>query len=147
MAVAANEATSFSHFPNFYPEHQSDGLSPHYVGEQWYFAKAPRDQNKFVDIDGTIDKKIEALWEHEAQMVLTVADMKIRLQHSGLSVPWLDSLDPHDYREVIAKQMQAAGRATAVRSGLSCKYAEGFRRERFGGIDSLANDQQLAEDV
>ena len=147
VATAANEATNFSHFPNFYPEHQSEGLAPHYVGEQWYFAKAPRDQNKFVDIDDTIGRKIEALWEHEAQMVLTVADMQTRLQHSGLSVPWLETLDPHDYRDVIAKQMKSAGRAAASRSGLACTYAEGFRRERFGGIDALAKNQHLAEDV
>ena len=147
VAVAANEAASFSHFPNFYPEHLADGLAPHYVGEQWYFAKSPRDQNKFVDIDGTIDRKIEALWQHEAQMVLTVTDMKFHLEHAGLNVPWLEALDPHDYRDVIAKQMKAAGRATATRSGLGCTYAEGFRRERFGGIESLAQGQQLAEDV
>jgi len=147
VAVAANEATSFSHFPNFYPEHQADGLAPHYVAEQWYFAKAPRDQNKFVDVDDTIDRKIEALWEHQAQMVLTVADMKTHLEHSGLSVPWLASLDPHNYRGVIAKQIRAAGRATAARSGMTCTYAEGFRRTRFGGIESLAKDQQLAEDA
>ena len=52
---------------------------------------------------------------------------------------------PH--RDVIAKQMKAAGRATAARAGLNCTYAEGFRRERFGGIDSLAKDQQLTEDL
>ena len=147
VAVAASEAASFSHFPNFYPEQLAEGLGPHYVGEQWYFAKSPRDQNKFVNIDGFIEKKIEALWQHEAQMVLTVADMKRHVDASGLSVPWLRALDPHDYRTVITKQMHAAGRAVAARSGLSCTYAEGFRRTRYGGIESLAKDQQIPEDV
>ena len=147
VAVAANEAASFAHFPNFYPEHAADGVQPHYVSEHWYFAKSPRDQNKFVDIDAHIDTKIEALWQHEAQMVLTVADMKCHQQASGLNIPWLEALDPHDYRDVTAKQMKAAGRATAARSGLGCTYAEGFRRSRFGGIESLAKDQQVAEDV
>ena len=86
-----------------------DGLEPHYVGEQWYFAKSPRDQNKFVDIDGHIQQKIEALWQHTEQMVLTVADMKHHLAGSGLDVPWLRDLDPRDYRGVIEKQMRAAG--------------------------------------
>lgn len=147
VAVAANEAASFAHFPNFYPEHAADGLLPHYVGEHWYFAKSPRDQNKFVDIDDHIERKIEALWQHEAQMVLTVADMKCHLRASSLDVPWLEALDPHDYRDVISRQMKAAGRAVASRSGLACMYAEGFRRTRFGGIESLAKDQQIAEDV
>jgi hypothetical protein len=80
-------------------------------------------------------------------MVLTVADMKQHLAASGLSVPWLQELDPHEYRAVITKQMHAAGRAVAARSGLGCTYAEGFRRTRYGGIESLAKDQQIAEDV
>ena len=147
VAIAANEATSFSHFPNFYPEHRTEGLEPHYVSEHWYFAKSPRDQNKFVDIDATIDRKIAALHKHEAQMVLTVADMQYSLRASGLDVPWLASLDPHNYHDVIARQMQAAGRAVAQRSGLGCTYAEGFRRTRYGGIESLAKGQQIAEDI
>ena len=147
VATAASEASTFAHFPNFYPEQMSEGLEPHYVGEQWYFAKSPRDQNKFVDIDGTIDKKIAALHQHEAQMVLTVMDMQFELSASGLNVPWLTELDPHDYHAVIDKQMRAAGKAVAKRAGLTCTYAEGFRRVRFGGIESLAKEQTIAEDV
>jgi N,N'-diacetylchitobiose non-reducing end deacetylase len=147
VATAASEAASFSHLPNFHPEHRTDGLMPHYVGEHWYFAKSPRDQNKFVEIDGFIDRKIDALCAHTEQMVLTVADMQHHLAASGLDVPWLAELDPRNYREVIAKQMQRAGAAVAKRAGLSCQYAEGFRRSRFGGIESWANDQPIAEDV
>ncbi len=147
VATAANEAASFAHFPNFYPEQLSDGLKPHYVGETWYFAKSPRDQNKYVDIDATIETKVDALCKHEAQMVLTVADMQHSLRASGLDVPWLAALDPHDYRGVIERQMKHAGAAAAKRSGLGCRYAEGFRRTRFGGIESWAKDQQISEDV
>lgn len=147
VAVAAGEAASFSHFPLYYPDQLRDGLAPHYVSETWFFAKAPRDQNKFVDIDGYIDKKIEALYQHEAQMVLTIADMQHHLRASGLNVPWLAELDPHDYREAIASRMKAAARGVADRAGLGCTFAEGFRRTRYGGIESLAKDQQIPEDV
>jgi LmbE family N-acetylglucosaminyl deacetylase len=147
VATAASEAATFSHFPNFYPEQIADGVATHCVGEHWYFAKSPRDVNKYVDIDGYIDKKIEALWQHEAQMVLTVADMQHHLRTSGLDVPWLAQLDPHNYHDVIARQMKSAGEAVAARSGLGCRYAEGFRRTRHGGIESLAKDQQIAEVV
>jgi LmbE family N-acetylglucosaminyl deacetylase len=147
VATAASEAAAFSHFQNFYPEQLRDGLEPHYVGEHWFFAKSPRDQNKFVDIDAWIDKKIAALHAHTAQMVLTVRDMQFGLAASGLDVPWLASLDPHDYHAVIDKQMRAAGAAVAGRAGLNCQYAEGFRRSRFNGIESLAKDQTIPEDV
>jgi len=147
VAVAASEAASFSHFPLYYPEQLAEGLQPHYVSETWFFAKSPRDQNKFVDIDGYIEKKIEALYQHEAQMVLTIADMQHHLRASGLDVPWLAQLDPHDYQEAIARRMKQGARAVAQRAGLQCEYAEGFRRTRYGGIESLARDQQIAEDV
>lgn len=147
VAVAANEAASFAHFPLFYPEQIAEGLAPHYVGEQWYFAKAPRDQNKFVDIDDFIEAKIRALWAHTEQMVLTVGDMKIALAASGLDVPWLAEMETRNYHPVIERQMQRAGAAVAKRAGLDCRYAEGFRRVRFNGIESLAEGQTIAEDV
>ena len=39
VAWAAMEAASFSHFPLYHPEHRDAGLEPHYVGEQYFFAK------------------------------------------------------------------------------------------------------------
>ncbi len=147
VAMAACEAASFAHFPLYHPELLAEGLRPHYVAEQWYFAKSPRDQNKFVDVDGYIDKKIEALYQHEAQMVLTIADMQHHLSASGLDVPWLATLDPHDFREPIAVRMKQGARALAQRAGLQCEYAEGFRRTRYGGIESLVKDQSIPEDV
>ncbi len=145
VAVAASEAASFAHFPLYYPEQIADGLEPHYVGEQWFFAKAPRDQNKFVDITDYIDKKIEALCCHESQMVLTVQDMQIALRASGLDVPWLAEADPHDYRAIIDRGQRAVARAVGRRAGF--EYAEGFRRTRFGGVERFAEGQELAEHV
>ncbi|HEY8172992.1 MAG TPA: PIG-L deacetylase family protein [Dehalococcoidia bacterium] len=147
VAVAANEAASFSNFPLYHPDQLDSGLQPHYVHEQWYFAKSPRDQNKYVDIDGFIDTKVHALCAHTEQMVLTVGDMKRHLEASGLSVPWLEELDAHDYHGVIERQMKRAGAAVAKRAALACQYAEGFRRVRYGGIESLAPDQTIPEDV
>ena len=147
VATAASEAAAFSHFQNFYPEHLAERLETHYVSEHWFFAKSPRDQSKFVDIDDYMEVKIRALHAHTAQMVLTVRDMQFGLEASGLDVPWLASLDPHDYHAVIDKQMRAAGSAVATRAGLSCEYAEGFRRSRYNGVESLAKDQSVPEDV
>ncbi|HLA19160.1 MAG TPA: PIG-L deacetylase family protein, partial [Dehalococcoidia bacterium] len=68
VAWAAMEAASFSHFPLYHPEHRDAGLEPHYVGEQYFFAKTPQDANKAVDISACIDRKIEALCQHVSQM-------------------------------------------------------------------------------
>ncbi len=145
VARAASEAASFAHFPLYYPEQLEEGLEPHYVSEQWFFAKAPRDRNKFVDITGQIDKKIEALLLHESQMVLTVADLQFGLRASGLDAPFLAGRDPHDYGEVIERQIRAVARAVGRECGF--EYAEGFRRTRFGGIERFAQGQELPEDV
>ena len=145
VATAANEAASFSHFPLYHPKQIEEGLQPHYVAEQWYFAKAPRDQNKFVDISHYIDKKIEALCLHESQMVLTVRDLQFALEASGLDLPWLADLDPHDYRSAIDRQIRAVCHAVGRAHGF--EYAEGFRRDRFGPIPRLAEGQEPEEIV
>jgi LmbE family N-acetylglucosaminyl deacetylase len=145
VAMAAHEAASFAHFPLYEPEQLSGDIKPQYVSEQWYFAKAPRDRNKFVDITATIDRKIEALCRHTSQMVLTVRDMQYALEASGLDVPWLASLDPHDFRDVIDKQIRATARAVGREAGF--EYAEGFRRTRYAGIERLAKGQELPEKV
>jgi LmbE family N-acetylglucosaminyl deacetylase len=145
VAMAAHEAAAFAHFPLYEPGQIAEGLEPQYVGEQWYFAKAPRDRNKFVDITETIDRKIEALCRHTSQMVLTVRDMQYSLEASGLDVPWLAALDPHDFREAIDKQIRATARAVGREAGF--EYAEGFRRTRYSGIERVAKGQEIAEDV
>ncbi len=144
VAWAAHEAASFAHFPLYYPEHLKEGLEPYYVGEQWFFAKSPRDVNKYVDITDYIDRKIEALCQHESQMVLTVADIQNALRGSGLSYPPLENLDPHDYRELIADRIKRV--ASAVGHAAGYEYAEGFRRQRFAGIEHTVG-QTLEEDV
>jgi LmbE family N-acetylglucosaminyl deacetylase len=144
VAWAAHEAASFAHFPLYCPEHLKEGLEPHYVSERWFFAKSPRDVNKYVDITDYIDRKLEALYQHESQMVLTVADAQFGLRASSLDVPALANLDPHDYRQVIAEQVKGIARAVGRAAGY--EYAEGFRRERFGGIERIVG-QTAEEDI
>ena len=145
VAMAAHEAASFAHLPLYHPEQIEEGMAPHYVSEQWFFAKSPRDRNKFVDITGYIDQKIEALCQHTSQMVLTVQDVQFALHASGLDVPWLEHLDPHDYRDVIERQIRAVAQAVGRECGF--EYAEGFRRTRFGAVERLAKGQEFPEDV
>ena len=86
VATAANEAASFAHFPNFYPEHVAEGLSLHCVSEQWYFAKSPRDQNKFVDIDRYMDQKIEIDRLITHKLPLEKINDAFDLMHEGTSI-------------------------------------------------------------
>jgi LmbE family N-acetylglucosaminyl deacetylase len=145
VAWAAMEAASFSHFPLYHPEHQEDGLPPHYVAEQYYFAKVPKDVNKTVDISDYIERKIEALFEHKSQMELTVAEVKLAAQATGLKLPGLTGLDPGDYGPVIGQQVKAW--AASVGRRIQVPYAEEFRRVRYGGIERWLGDQALEDDI
>jgi LmbE family N-acetylglucosaminyl deacetylase len=145
VAWATLEAASFSHFPLYHPEHRDEGLEPHYVGQQYYFAKSPRDVNKTVDITAYIERKVDALCEHKCQMELTVADFKIALEASSLRQPALESINPDNYRPYIDQQIRAW--AASVGRRIDVPYAEEFRRHRFGDIERWLGSQALEEDV
>ena len=141
VAWAAMEAASFAHFPLYHPEHRDEGLEPHYVGEQYFFAKAPRDVNKAVDISACVDRKIEALCQHVSQMEMTVAGLQVDLAASGLELAALANADPKDYRPVIETMIRTWAAGVGRRHGMA--FAEEFRRERFGGIERWARESGL----
>jgi len=147
VAWAAMEAASFSHFPLYHPEHRDEGLQPHLVGEQYFFAKVPYEANKAVDISGHIKRKIEALCEHVSQMELTVAELQMQFAASGLNIPPLRDADPKSYRPVIETMIRTWAAGVGRRHGMA--FAEEFRRERFGGIERWARElgAELADDV
>ena len=138
VAWAAMEAASFSHFPLYHPEHRDEGLEPHFVGEQYFFAKVPRDVNKAVDISGHVERKIEALCQHVSQMELTVAELQIQLAASGLDLPPLRDANPKDYRPVIETMIRTWAAGAGRRHGMAS--AEEFRRQRFGSIERWARE-------
>ena len=141
VAWAAMEAVSLSHFPLYHPEHRDEGLEPHYVGEQYFFAKAPQDANKAIDISAYVDLKIEALCQHASQMEMTVAGLQVDLAASGLELAALTNADPKDYRPVIETMIRTWAAGVGRRHGMA--FAEEFRRERFGGIERWARESGL----
>ena len=141
VAWAAMEAASFSHFPLYHREHHDEGLEPHYVGEQYFFAKTPLDVNKAVDISAYVDRKIEALCQHVSQMELTVAGLQVDLAASGLELPALANADPKGCRPVIDTMIRTWAAGVGRRHGMA--FAEEFRRQRFGGIERWAREAGL----
>jgi LmbE family N-acetylglucosaminyl deacetylase len=138
VAWAVVEAAGFSHFPLYHAEHRDEGLEPHHVAEHYFFAKSPKDVNKPVDISDYVDRKIDALCEHVCQMELTVAELKMNLEASGMDVPQLSRADPKDFRPVIETQIKTWAAAVGRHHGMP--YAEEFRRVRFGGLERLGRE-------
>jgi LmbE family N-acetylglucosaminyl deacetylase len=132
VAMAAVEAVAFAHMPLFHPEHRREGLQPHLVPERYFFAKVPAHANHVVDVTAFIDRKIEALAAHDSQMKLTVDDLRLSLEATGLRPELLPLLDRDNYRPAL----DAMIRAWAVRVGAKagCAYGEEFRREIAGSF-------------
>jgi LmbE family N-acetylglucosaminyl deacetylase len=145
VAWAAMEACSFAHFPLYEPQQLEQGLELWVVPEVYYFAKSPRDVNRFVDISGEpVRKKIEALYRFDSQMVLTLADAQMAIATAPFDVPAITSLDPHDYRAFI--EQRVLGTAAAIGRKYGVEHAEHFRRARWGGSERLVDSAQVPAD-
>ena len=107
--VALDAAFTYAWNPRYFPEQiTQEGLEPHQVREAYLWGSECPDV--FVDIEGYVDLKIEALGQHTSQM----------------------SSDPARRTERITN----GAKRHQEESGLA--YAEGFRRIQFK-LDSLAS--------
>ena len=146
VSWAAMEATSFSHFPLYYPEQLQAGLEPYFVPETYFFAKSPIDVNKPVDITGeAIQRKVEALYCYDSQMVLTLRDVQIAIESAPYDVPEITSLDPHNYRDFIDTRVRRTAAAIGKKYGF--EYGEHFRRVRWGGTERQAPAGSIPPEV
>jgi len=131
VAMSAVEAVSFAQNPKFHPEHLKEGLEPHQVAECYYFAKAPVYADTVIDITDFIDKKIQALCAHDSQMKLTIDEMKLALQATGVAPNLAKSLDRNNYQGVIDLMVKMYAEQVGKKAGY--KYGEEFRHEIAGG--------------
>lgn len=104
--IAVGEATLISVYPEVsspraYPELLDEGFKPFTVGEVWIPASGD-DANLFIDVDGTIEKKIDAIKCHRSQVE--------RPDRESWS-----------FERDLGPRMSAAGQR------LGCSYAEAFR--------------------
>ena len=89
--------------PHYFPEQLASGLEVH--SPSGVYLSGTLEPNCWVDISGQLERKIDALFCHASQLV-----------EAG---DW--------FRQFLRERAEDAGRHAGV------KYAEGFRRIRFGG--------------
>jgi LmbE family N-acetylglucosaminyl deacetylase len=88
--------------PHYYPELRAEGLDTHHVTS--VYLSGTFEPNTWIDISDTLERKIEALFCHESQLVETG--------------DW--------FREFLREVAESAGRTAGV------TYAEAFRRIALG---------------
>ena len=127
VAFAALEAVNFAPYPLYHPDQLAEGLTPHRVGEKYFFAKNPMHANKAVDVSETLDIKIAALLEHKSQVAFLFEDW---MQGSGLAWRDVATFMPEGAEEEGAAQglawmIRQQARADGAAVGL--EFAERFR--------------------
>jgi len=125
VALAASDASSFSAMPLFHPEHLAEGLRPQRVREWYWYSKVHWETNKRVDITATIERKLQALYAYESQMVLTIEDLLDEARVLGVDDSRLDGIDPTQYQPLIEMGLRANDAKIGAENG--ARYAEAFR--------------------
>jgi len=125
IAWATCDASSFAQLPLYHPEHLAEGLQPHRVSEWYWYSKAGWQTNKLVDISGTMDQKLAALYAYACQMVLTIDEFLEEARAAGVEEAKLAGIDATDYRPWIALGMQTVNAKLGAEIGVT--YAEAFR--------------------
>jgi len=125
IALATSDASSFSSLPLFHPEQMAEGLSPQRVSEWYWYSKAHWETNLRVDTSATIERKIQALYAYNSQMVLTIDDLLGEARAMGVDESRLDRIGATQFEPLIDLGMRAND-AKAGRE-LGCDYAESFR--------------------
>ncbi len=137
---AASDAVHYATLPLLHPEHAQAGLSPHYVAEKYFFAEAPAEPARAVDITETIDVKLQALAEHRSQMEFLVEDVRREAVVAGLDVESVIGAAFGDPMAAVEWAMRAQAAEVGAAAGLT--YAEAFRYVRFHPlVESLRNSR------
>ncbi len=132
VAMAALEAAHFSGSPLFYPEHKH---APYQATEMYWFAKTPMNAELYVDISGTIEKKIQALLAHECQMELTVDMLAGEAEALGIDMPMLSNPDAEARAQLIEMGIRNYFGELGEKAGVV--FAEQFRYERVGMLEKI----------
>lgn len=136
VAWATSDAATFAHFPLYHPEHLAEGLKPYRVAERYWYSKARWETNKLVDISDYMDKKLQALYGYQCQMILTIDDLLASARAVGVEEARVSHIEPLDYKPLINVAMRS--QYGKFGEELGTQYAEAFRYER-EEVSSLLN--------
>jgi LmbE family N-acetylglucosaminyl deacetylase len=100
------------------PEHALVGLTPHTVGERYFYARGPQLVNRVVDTAATLDRKLDAICACRTAMIQIVAEEIEALRARGIAVPWAFPPGDAEVREYARIAMLGHDRIVGARYGL-----------------------------
>lgn len=136
VARAAEEAFWVSCFDLHYPEHFAEGLAPFSPCERWYFGRCLPDANHAEDITDYLEARVAALCAHRTMMRNTLNQLVLQMRTWGRRSPLLEAVMDGDMSPLAEQILGGAAAEAAKTFGLpEGRYAEIFRRERFGDLE------------
>ncbi len=134
-AKAAADASWAAGYPNFHPEHMEQGLEPHTPLGQYYFTRHFVHGETVVNIERTLEKKIQAVLEHKTMLVTAMMDQKRRLEAAGFGLPFIKNRNTEDYADYWKALLFGAAQQAAKNTDYD--YAEKFRSTLITADDPL----------
>jgi LmbE family N-acetylglucosaminyl deacetylase len=136
VAAAADEAFWTSQFDLHHPEHLAQGLAPHGVFERWYFGRKVMDVTDVIDIEGVLERKVEAALLHETMLCNIVNQIRLQAATGGWEIPMLDDIAAGGpLRPFVEMYLRSGAQRVGQAHGLAA--GEEFRVVRFGGMTGL----------
>ena len=132
VALAASDAIFSASLPLVHPEHQQQGLAPHFIPEKYFYSDSPAEEKKVVDITSTLETKLAALAQHESQVRFLVEDVKRQAALAGLDLTSILGNAFEDPNKAMAWAMKQE--AARIGQTIGVEYGETFRYVRFHPI-------------
>jgi LmbE family N-acetylglucosaminyl deacetylase len=127
ISLAASDASSFSAMPLFHPEQLKDDVGLQRVTEWYWYSKAHWETNLRVDTSASIERKIQALYAYNCQMVLTIDDLLDEARAMGVDPSRLEGIDATQFEPLIDLGLRANDAGIGAEAGF--EYAEAFRHQ------------------
>ncbi|MFZ4809749.1 MAG: PIG-L deacetylase family protein [Ilumatobacteraceae bacterium] len=136
VAAAVDEAFWTSQFDLHHPEHLAEGLAPHGCYERWYFGRPVGEVTDVIDIESTLDRKIDAGCLHRTMLTNYANQLVLQARTGGWRLPIAEAvLAGGDVRDLMEPLLRAGAANTGARHGVAA--AEEFRVVRYNGLEAL----------
>lgn len=139
LAWASLDAINFAMLPNVCPDHQKEGLEPHFIADKYYYTEDPARMNCIIDISTTIENKMAGMMAHASQVEFLVEDVMRQAMMAGVDMgKYLNDGENADPTSSIRKAMLA--QAAELGKSIGVAYAEGYHHIRFHPyVEALIN--------